>query len=433
MTAAVATERLVRGVGESVPRVEGIPKAAGQFQYASDLWAEGMLHGATARSPHSSARILSIDPGPALAVPGVRAVLTQKDVPGKPTFGLEFDDQPVMAGDLVRFEGEPVAVVAAIDPETAHRAAELVHVEYEVLEPLVDMERALEPDAPKLHPFGNILRHVHIEHGDPDAQADVWVEGYYETAMQDNAPLGPEAGLAYPSEDGGVDLHVNTQWIHVDLHQISACLGLPDDKVRITLAGMGGAFGAREDIHLQIHACMLALATGKPVKMEYGREESFRGHKHRHPSRLWVRTGATREGKLSSVHVRMLIDGGAYASSSGPVIANATTFAAGPYEVPNAVLDGTAVYTNNPSCGAMRGFGAPQVCFAHEAQMDKLAKELGLSPMEIRRRNALKTGRSSWARPRCASCSTRSTQCRRCPRSRSRGATPSGTPVGPAT
>jgi CO/xanthine dehydrogenase Mo-binding subunit len=392
VTAAVATRELVRGVGESIPRVEGIPKTAGAFEYASDLWAEGMLHGGTTRSPYASARILSIDAGPALAVPGVRAVLTQKDVPGKPTFGLEFDDQPVLAHDLVRFEGEPVAIVAAIDPETARRAAEVVAVEYEVLEPLVDMERALDPAARKLHPFGNVLRHVHIEHGDPQAEADVWVEGYYETGMQDNAPLGPEAGLAFPSDDGGVDLHVNTQWIHVDLHQISACLGMPEDKVRITAAGMGGAFGAREDLHLQVHACMLALATGKPVKMEYGREESFRGHKHRHPSRIWVRTGATNDGTLVSVRVRLLIDGGAYASSSGPVIANASTFAAGPYEVPNAVIDGTAVYTNNPPCGAMRGFGAPQVCFAHEAQMDKLAAALGLSPLEIRRRNAVDTG-----------------------------------------
>ncbi len=389
---APASERVAGGVGESVARVDGIPKAAGAFTYASDLWADGMLHGATIRSPHASARIVSVDTGPALALPGVHAVLTAADVPGKPTFGLEFADEPALALDRVRYAGEPVAVVAADDPELARRAAALVAVDYEVLPPLLDMTEALSPDAPQLHDFGNVLRHVHISHGDPDAAAEVWVEGYYETAMQDNAPLGPEGGLAIPEPDGGVQLQVNTQWLHVDRQQIAACLALPEEQVRITLAGVGGAFGAREDIHLQIHACMLALATGRPVKLEYGRAESFRGHRHRHPSRLWLRHGATRDGRLVSVHARLLLDGGAYSSSSPAVVGNASTLAAGPYEVPNALIDGTVVYTNNPPCGAMRGFGAPQVCFGHEAQMDKLAAALQLDPLELRRRNALRTG-----------------------------------------
>ncbi len=390
--AAPATERIAGGVGESVARVDGIPKAVGAFEYASDLWADGMLHGATTRSPHASARIVSIDTGPALALPGVHAVLTAADVPGKPTFGLEFADEPALAADRVRYAGEPVAVVAADDPELARRAAALVMVDYEVLPPLLDMTEALSPDAPKVHEFGNVLRHVHIARGDPAAAAEVWVEGYYETAMQDNAPLGPEGGLAIPAPDGGVDLRVNTQWLHVDRQQIAACLGLPEEQVRITLAGMGGAFGAREDIHLQIHACLLALATGRPVKLEYGRDESFRGHRHRHPSRLWLRHGVTLDGRLVSVHARLLLDGGAYSSSSPAVLGNASTLAAGPYEVANALIDGTVVYTNNPPCGAMRGFGAPQVCFGHEAQMDKLAAALQLDPLELRRRNALRTG-----------------------------------------
>jgi CO/xanthine dehydrogenase Mo-binding subunit len=390
--AAPVAERVAGGVGESAARVDGIPKAVGAFEYASDLWTAGMLHGATTRSPHACARIASIDVGPALALPGVRAVLTAADVPGKPTFGLEFADEPVLASGRVRYAGEPVAVVAATDPELARRAAELVAVEYVVLSPLLDMTAALRPDAPKVHDFGNVLRHVHICHGDPQAPADVWVEGYYETAMQDNAPLGPEGGLAIPAQDGGVELRVNTQWLHVDRQQIAACLGLPEDKVRITLAGMGGAFGAREDIHLQIHACLLALATGRPVKVEYGRAESFRGHRHRHPARLWLRHGAARDGRLVTVQARLLLDGGAYASSSPAVVGNAATLAAGPYEVPNALIDGTVVYTNNPPCGAMRGFGAPQVCFGHEAQMDKLAAALGLDPLELRRRNAVASG-----------------------------------------
>jgi xanthine dehydrogenase D subunit len=380
------------GIGVSVPRIDAPPKVQGAFAYASDLHAEGMLFGHTVRSPKPHARIVAIDAAAALTSPGVKAVLTVEDVPGVRTFGLEFADQPALADGVVRHVGEPVAIVAAETVEGARRAADLVVVTYEDLPAVTDMERALDGDAPSIHPFGNVLRHVHIEHGDPAAEGEVVVDGYYETAMQDNAPLGPEGALAIPSGDGGVDLHVNTQWLHVDRQQIAPCLGLPESKVRITLAGMGGAFGSREDIHLQLHACMLALRTGRPVKMEYGRRESFFGHKKRHPARLWMRHTATRDGRLVSVAARMLIDGGAYASSSPAVIANATTFLAGPYEVPNARLDGTAVYTNNPPCGAMRGFGAPQTTFGGEAQMDRLAASLGIDPVELRLRNALRTG-----------------------------------------
>ena len=385
-------ERVRRGVGESTRRIDGVPKVKGSFAYGSDLWHEDMLWGHSLRSPHPSARIRSIDIGPAVASPGIHAVLLAADVPGKATYGLEFADQPVMASTRVRYQGEPVAIVGAEDPELARRAAGRIAVDYEVLPSVIDMEEALEPGAPHVHDFGNVLRHVRIVHGDPDAQADVWVEGYYETGMQDQAPLGPEAGLAVPAEDGGIDLYVSTQWLHVDRQQIAPCVGLSEEKVRLYLAGVGGAFGAREDVHMQIHACMLALYTGRPVKMSYGREESFYGHVHRHPSRIWMRHGATREGRLVNVRARLLIDGGAYASSSSAVIGNASTFACGPYEVPNALIEGTCVYTNNPPCGAMRGFGAVQACFAHEGQMDKLAKALGMDPIEIRVQNALSTG-----------------------------------------
>jgi len=385
-------EQLREGVGESVRRVDGEPKVKGEFAYGSDLWHDDMLWGHTVRSPHPHARIRSVDISQALATPGVHAVLLADDVPGKKTYGLEFADQPVLASDLVLYAGQPVAVVAAETPELARRAAGRIAVDYEVLPPVTDMEEALSPDAPRLHEWGNVLRHVRIVHGDPDARADVWVEGYYETGMQDQAALGPEAGLAVPAEDGGVDLYVSTQWLHVDRKQIAPCLGLPEEKVRLYLAGVGGAFGSREDLHMHIHSCMLALHTGRAVKMSYDRAESFLAHVHRHPSRIWMRTGATRDGRLVNVRARVLIDGGAFASSSTAVIGNATTFAAGPYEVPNALLEGTAVYTNNPPCGAMRGFGAPQVCFAHEAQMDKLAAALGMDPVELRLLNAVKTG-----------------------------------------
>jgi xanthine dehydrogenase D subunit len=385
-------ERTRGAVGESVRRVDGMPKVKGQFLYGSDLWAEDLLWGYTVRSPHPHARIVRIDISQALASPGVHAVLLAADVPGKPLYGLEIADQPVLAHDVVRYQGEPVAVLAATDLETARRAAERIVVEYAPLPALSDMEEALRPDAPALHERGNVVKAIRIIHGDPDAAADVWVEGYYETGMQDQAMLGPESGLVVPAEDGGVDIYVATQWLHVDQDQIAPCLGLPKDKVRLHLAGVGGAFGAREDVSMHIHGAMLALRTKKPVKMVYSREESFFGHVHRHPARIWMRTGAARDGRLVAARVRLIIDGGAYASSSPAVITNATTFAAGPYDVPNALLEGTAVYTNNPPCGAMRGFGAVQACFAYEAQMDKLADALGMDRVELRLRNALRTG-----------------------------------------
>ena len=391
---SVTTQTRVReGVGASARRVDGVPKVTGEFAYGSDLHAERMLWGVTVRSPQVSARIRAVDVSAALREGGVACVLTAADLPAVKTFGLEFCDQPVLAEDVVRYQGEPVAVVAAETLEQARRAAAAIEVDYEPLPVVADMEQALRPDAPRVHEFGNVLRHVHILHGDPDhAEADVWVEGYYETAMQDQAALGPEGGLAVPAGDGGVDLYVTTQWLHLDRQQIALCLGLPEEMVRVTLAGVGGAFGSREDIHMQIHACLLALRTRRAVKMAYGREESFHGHVHRHPSRTWIRYGATRAGKLVAADVRLLLDGGAYASSSPAVIGNASTFAAGPYEVDNVRVEGTVVYTNNPPCGAMRGFGAPQVCFAYESAMDALAARLGIDPLELRLRNAVGPG-----------------------------------------
>jgi OHCU decarboxylase len=386
-------------VGITTTRADGVPKVKGEFEYASDMRMEGMLSGATLRSPHPRADIWSVDIGPALAIPGVHAVLTHADVPGRKVYGMEVADQPVLAINHVRYQGEPVAIVAADHPETARRAADAIVVEYEVLEPLTDAERAMAPDAPELHPdtpdtprlhgTGNVLRHVHIKRGDPDTTADVVVSGEYEVGMQDQAFLGPESGLAVPDGEGGVDLYIATQWLHVDQGQVAESLGLPPEKVRLTLSGVGGAFGGREDLSMQIHACMLALHTGRPVRMAYNREESFYGHVHRHPCRMRYEHGATGEGRLVYVRARIVLDGGAYASSSTAVCANAACFAAGPYELANARIDSYVVYTNNPPCGAMRGFGAVQVAFAHEAQMDKLAAALDLDPVELRIRNAM--------------------------------------------
>ncbi|HEX5771341.1 MAG TPA: xanthine dehydrogenase subunit D [Nocardioidaceae bacterium] len=380
------------GVGENARRPDGTLKVKGEFAYSSDLWMDGMLWGATLRSPHPHARITHIETARALALPGVFAVLTHEDVPGVNAFGLERPDQPVLAADRVRYQGEPVALVAADHPETARRALGLVEVGYEPLPPVTDARAAVHGATEPLHPGGNVLRHVRIRHGDQTAVAEVVVSGDYEVGMQDQAFLGPESGLAAPAPDGGVDLYVATQWLHVDRSQIAAALGLAPELVRITLAGVGGAFGAREDLSMQVHACMLALRTARPVKMVYSREESFFGHVHRHPARMHYEHGATRDGRLVYVKAEIILDGGAYASSTPAVAANAATLGAGPYVVPTVSIDCYGVYTNNPPCGAMRGFGAVQAAFGYESQMDRLAEAVGLDPAEIRIRNALSEG-----------------------------------------
>jgi CO/xanthine dehydrogenase Mo-binding subunit len=390
-------------IGEVVERVDGVPKVTGEFAYSSDFQAAGMLWGHTLRSPHAHARITGIDISAAVAAPGVHAVLTHEDVPGTKLYGLEFQDQPVLAIDRVRYFGEPVALVAAEHPEQARRAAELIRVDYEPLPPIADAEAATEqeplhPDRPTMghgyrdDPRPNVVRSLVIRHGDPDLEGEVSVSGVYEVGIQDQAFLGPESGLCVPDGEGGIDVFVATQWLHVDRDQVAPCLGLRPEQVRIHLAGVGGAFGGREDLSMQIHGAMLALHTSRPVKVVYNREESFVGHIHRHPAKIWMEHRAQRDGRLVNVRVRILLDGGAYASSSTAVTSNAASFACGPYQVDNALIESLCVYTNNPPCGAMRGFGAVQVCFAHEAQMDKLAAALEIDPIELRLLNALQPG-----------------------------------------
>ncbi|MDY7106314.1 MAG: xanthine dehydrogenase subunit D [Actinomycetota bacterium] len=378
------------GVGTDAQRPDGIPKVRGEFTFSSDMEMTGMLWGRTLRSPHPHARIVSIDVGPALAMRGVAAVVTADDVPGSLHYGLIAADQPVFASDVVRFVGEPIAAVAADHPDLARRAAEAIVVEYEVLEPLTDAELA-ETTAP-IHPNGNVVRHLPMRFGDTGATGDVVVEGTYVIGMQDQAFMGPESGMAVVAPDGGIDLHVSTQFLHVDHEQVAACLGMEPTSVRLHLAGVGGAFGAREDVSFHVHACILALATGRPIKFSYQRDESFLGHVHRHPGRIRMRHHATSDGTLVKVEADVLLDGGAYASSSPAVIGNAARFGPGPYKVPNAVIDARVVRTNNPPCGAMRGFGAVQACFAHERQMDRLADALAIDPVELRLRNAMATG-----------------------------------------
>ncbi|WP_214326544.1 xanthine dehydrogenase family protein molybdopterin-binding subunit [Nonomuraea sediminis] len=385
------------GVGESTLRPDGTLKVRGEFAYASDLWVDGMLWGATLRSPHPRARIVSIDVAPALAYPGVHAVLTHEDVPGRKHYGEDHTwDQPVLAIGEVRHQGEPIAIVAADHPETARRALGKIAIEWEILEPLTDSRRAaLDPSYPQVQERTNPARHQPVIVGDVAAAkplADVVVSGDFEVGMQDQAFLGPESGLAIPAEDGGLDLYVATQWMHNDLSQIGPCLGLSDDQIRMTLSGVGGAFGGREDLSVQIHAGMLALRTGKPIKMVYNRHESFFGHVHRHPALMRYEYGASRDGKILYAEVEIILDGGAYTSATLNVVGNAASLAVGPYEIPNVRVDAYGVYTNNPPCGAMRGFGAVQACFAHESMMDRVAAACGLDPVTVRQVNACSQG-----------------------------------------
>ncbi|RBY82523.1 xanthine dehydrogenase subunit D [Geodermatophilus sp. TF02-6] len=392
MTTTEATARQTGRIGESAQRPDGTLKVTGEYAYASDLWHDDMVWGVTLRSPHPSARIRRIDVAEALTVPGVTAVLTADDVPGENAYGLEHADSPVLAADVVRYVGEPVALVAADHPETARRAAARIRVDYEVLPALTDPRRALDDDAPRVHPGGNLVRHQRLRRGDPDPTAPVVVSLDFCVGMQDQAFLGPESGLAVPAEDGGVDLYVATQWLHIDQRQVCLALGMPPEKVRLTLAGVGGAFGGREDLSVHVHACLLALRTGRPVKMSYGREESFYGHVHRHPATMTYEFGAERDGTLVYARAHVLLDGGAYASSTAAVVGNAGLLGLGPYRIPSVAVDAYGVFTNNPPCGAMRGFGCVQAAFAHEALMDELADAVGVDPVEIRRRNGLREG-----------------------------------------
>ncbi|MEU9078916.1 xanthine dehydrogenase family protein molybdopterin-binding subunit [Kitasatospora sp. NPDC004745] len=385
------------GLGSSPLRSDALPKALGIFPYAADLWAEGLLWGAVLRSPHPHARIRGIDTSAALALPGVHAVVTAADLPPGPDgtpdgapAGPILADRPVLAAGVVRHHGEPIAAVAADHPDTARLAVGLITVDYEPLEAVTDPEQAFT--APPLHPDGNLFRHLPLRTGDPEAAGEVIVEGLYQVGRQDPAPLGAEAGLAVPRPDGGVELHLSSTDPHGDRDRTAACLGLEPDRVRLVVTGVPGATTDREDLSFQVTLALLALRTGRPVKMTLTREESFHTHTSRHPALLRYRHHADAEGRLVKVEAQILLDGGAYADVSAEALAAATAFSVGPYVCPNVFVDAWAVRTNNPPAGRMRGEGALQACFAHESQLDQLAARIGVDPVEIRRRNAMSTG-----------------------------------------
>ncbi|MEA1903950.1 MAG: molybdopterin cofactor-binding domain-containing protein, partial [Actinomycetota bacterium] len=362
------------GVGESVVRPDGEAKVRGVFEYLGDMHIEGQLWMSTRRSEVARARIVAIDTTPALAIPGVYLALTIDDVPGHRYQGQIVTDQPVLAEGEIRHWGEAIAVVVAEDEEAARLGAEAIEVDIEPLDPLVDVDEALDR--------GEIFRSVTVRHGDLDRHGDIVIESEYEIAAQDQAALGTEAGLAVPDGNGGVDLWGPTQWTHVDHRQLVACLALEAEDVRVHISGVGGAFGSREDLSVQTHLAMAALRTGRPIKTVYDRIQSFASHVKRHAARMRYRHEADTDGMLVRVEAELLLDGGAYAMTSDAVVANAAYFAVGPYRCETAVVDAHALRTNHPPAGAMRGFGANQVMFAAEAQMDRLAAKLDMDPMD---------------------------------------------------
>lgn len=375
---------VTRGIGSVVRRPDAEAKVTGAFEFSTDAHRPGMLWGATVRSPHARAVIADIDTVRARSMPGVRALLTAADIPGDRMVGLIEADQEVLAATEVTHVGQPVVVVAADDPEAARLAAEAVVIDWEHLDPVLDPEVAIEK--------GDLHGVMRIRRGDPGARGCVVVEGSFDLGSQDQAPLGTESGIAVPDGIGGLDLYATSQWIHDDHRQLVAVLGMPDEALRVHPVGMGGAFGAREDLSVNAHLCLLALATGKPVKMVLDRSESFLAHVHRHPARLQYRVEADGDGTLVRLEGRFVIDGGAYMSSSPAVNEQVAALGAGPYRYRRVEIDAFATRTNNPPAGAMRGFGAFQVCYGYEAMMDRLAEALGLDPAALRRKNVLTRG-----------------------------------------
>jgi CO/xanthine dehydrogenase Mo-binding subunit len=403
----------MRAVGSSLPRFDAVEKVTGVAPYPGDIDLPGQLWAKIVFAGIPHARIKRLDTARAAAAPGVVTILTAKDVPVN-EYGLIVFDQPVLCGlgstpaaEIVRWEADQVAVVVAETQAQAEAAAKLIEIDFEPLPVITNIEQALQPDAPILHPhrfdfpFGerdwnsNILHTERIERGDVAAgfvQADVIIEATYRTHAQEHAYLQPEAGLAFVRPDGRLEVIVAGQWMHEDRAQIAHALGLPEEQIVVRYPAIGGAFGGREDMSIQIPLALAAWKTGRPVKTVWSREESIIGHHKRHPFVISAKWGATREGKVVAAQVDVVSDCGGYAYTSTKVLGNAIMASLGPYEIPNVLLTGRTVYTNNTPGGAFRGFGGPQGHFAAEMQMNKLAAALGLDPVEIRRRNVWREG-----------------------------------------
>jgi xanthine dehydrogenase molybdenum-binding subunit len=382
-------------VGEAKPRADAVAKVTGAAIYADDVNFPGMLWGATLRAMIPHALIKNIDTSRAKALPGVQAVLTHEDVPGRKNHGLVTIDWPVLCYDKVRYVGDAVAIVAADTLDIAKSALKLIEVEYEPL-PVVDTpEFAHQPDAPQVHERGNLLKHIKVAKGDVDqgfAESDIVIERKYHTASTEHAFLEPECSIGRMTDDGRFEIYVGSQIAYQDREQVAAALGVPESQVRIIGTLIGGGFGGKEDIMGQIHVALLAQATGRPVKMLYTRHESLIAHPKRHATTITVKLGAKKDGRLVAAKAELYGDTGAYASLGEKVLTRATTHANGPYDVPNAKSDCFAMYTNNVPAGAFRGFGVTQSCYAVEMTVDELAEQLQIDPIELRRLNALHVG-----------------------------------------
>jgi aldehyde oxidoreductase len=356
-----------------------------------------MLYAAVLRTKYPRAKIKGIDISKAKEHPQVEAVLLAEDIPGERIEGYLQKDWPtlVAVGEETRYVGDALALVAAKTKKAAREALDLIEVDYEELPPITNPYEALKEDAPKLHPKGNILAKTHVKRGNPEeaiANSKYVVTKTYKTPFVEHAFLEPESALAIPDEDGGVTIYVGTQSVYHDMHSIANILGLPEEKVRVIAKYIGGGFGGKEDLSVQHHAALLAMATKKPVKLTLSRKESLLVHPKRHAMDIEMTTGCDENGNITVMVAKIVADTGAYASLGGPVLERACTHAAGPYRVPNVELTGTGVYTNNPPAGAFRGFGVAQSAFACEGNLDILAEMVGISPWEIRYRNALRPG-----------------------------------------
>lgn len=386
------------GVGKPLARYQGLELALGDRPYVADLRRPGMLFGAVVMSPHARAKVLRIDTSRARSHPGAPTVVTAEDVPGDRWYGLIHNDWPgfVAAGEDVRCVGDILAAVAAVDEATAREAAALVDVEYEILEPILDPEDAARPDAPKINPrHPNVLSHTVIRRGDADAalagSAHV-TAGTWTTQRIEHLYLEPESALAEPRPEGRLHLYTQGQGIFDDRRQVARFLDIPEEMIFVELVPNGGAFGGKEDMSIQAQTALLAMVTGRPVRLTLNREESIRLHPKRHPITMTYTMGCDENGRITAVKARMIGDTGAYASVGDKVLERAAGHACGPYDVPNVDVESRAVCTNNPPCGAMRGFGANQAHFAVEGCLDLLAEKVGLDGWEIRWRNALEVG-----------------------------------------
>ena len=382
-------------LGQRATRLDARLHGLGETRYIDDLALPGMLHAKIKRAGIAAARIRRIDTRAAEAMPGVMAVLTGREVPVN-SFGPSYQDQPVLADERVRHAGDGVAAVAAATEQIALEALEAIEVEYEPLPAVLDPIEALREDAPKVHPpKGNLYARKVIRNGDLErgfAQADRVFEGSYRTQMVEHAALEPHAALAAWDANGRLTVHSSLGRITLGRSDLARTLGVPLNRVRVLATIVGGNFGGKNEITLEPVLALLARKAGRPVKGVFSREEEFTASTTRHPIAMEYRTGVTRAGRIVARKVRLVLDGGAYCSWSETTLGKACILSAGPYRIENLHAEALAVYTNKTMTGAMRGFGAPQVCFAYESHMDEIAAALGIDPLEIRLLNAFEEG-----------------------------------------